>query len=376
MHKRIKQVLSLLVVVAMLVICVPTGLATEDQTSDTVPVTITASAPTFSVTVPTTLPIHMDVYGGITCGDITITNNSSGSVLVEDTQITALNGWTLADYATTTFTDANKGQHRAALQLNRSNGLTASGSDTNEDFIPAGGGRQTISVSAKIPYQGVNAVNTNIAQIIFVLGWNNEEIPLTGLKVVPEMPYMNVGDTQTLTITKIPEDTTDSNPIRVEYAGHLDGNQMNVSESGEITALGAGTTDVWITCGDYTMLYNIVTAGKSDEIILDVGGQCYSLDYSTYHSGSMITFYDIPVSSDKTVDVRLLKHYNGLWCTGLPYGDMEGYILYTNGGSGSGYRPDYAYEVIPALEEGVTLPIYEDIETCTVYFRLPSTTQP
>ena len=151
---------------------------------------------------------------------------------------------------------------------------------------------------------------------------------------------------------------------------------MNVSESGEITALGAGTTDVWITCGDYTMLYNIVTAGKSDEIILDVGGQCYSLDYSTYHSGSMITFYDIPVSSDKTVDVRLLKHYNGLWCTGLPYGDMEGYILYTNGGSGSGYRPDYAYEVIPALEEGVTLPIYEDIETCTVYFRLPSTTQP
>lgn len=143
--------------------------------------------------------------------------------------------------------------NRAALQLNRSNGLTASGSDTNEDFIPAGGGRQTISVSAKIPYQGVDAVNTNIAQIIFVLGWNNEEIPLTGLKVVPEMPYMNVGDTQTLTITKIPEDTTDSNPIRVEYAGHLDGNQMNVSESGEITALGAGTTDVWITCGDYTM---------------------------------------------------------------------------------------------------------------------------
>ena len=177
MRKQIKQGLFLLLAVVMLVACIPTGMAAEDQTSGTVPVIITASAPTFSVTVPTTLPIHMDVYGGITCGNITITNNSSGPVLVEDTQIAALNGWSLVDYDTTTFTNANKGQHRAALRLDRSNGLTATGADTGKDFIPAGGGRQTISLSAKIPYQGTNAVNTSIAKVTFIVGWDNIPIP-------------------------------------------------------------------------------------------------------------------------------------------------------------------------------------------------------
>lgn len=183
MYKKIQYMLSSLLVLAMLVACVPTGMAAEEQTSGTVPVTISASAPIFSVTVPTTLPIHMDAYGGITCGDITITNNSSGPVMVEDTQIASLNGWTLVNYATTNFTDANRGQHRAALRFDRDSGRTAAGSTTGQDIIPAQGGTQRISLSAKIPSQGVDAVNTNIAQVTFVLGWYSV-IVLEGPEVI------------------------------------------------------------------------------------------------------------------------------------------------------------------------------------------------
>lgn len=247
MHKRIKQVLSLLLAVAVLTVCVPAGMAANDQTSGTVPVTITASAPTFSVTVPTTLPIHMDAYGGITCGDITITNNSSGPVLVEDTQIASLNGWTLVDYATTTFTDANKGQHRVALQLSRRNGLTAAGADTGEDFIPAGG-RQTISASAKIPYQGVDVVNTNIAQIVFVLGWHKADIPMTGL-IITGGDSVDVGGTIQLAATKIPPDTTSEGVVQWTSSNR---NIALVNSSGVVTGISAGTATITASCGGFT----------------------------------------------------------------------------------------------------------------------------
>lgn len=244
MHKRIKQALSLLVVLAMLMACVPTGMAAEEQTSGTVPVTITASAPTFSVTVPTTLPIHMDAYGGITCGDITITNNSSGPVLVEDTQIASLNGWTLVDYATTNFTDANRGQHRAALQLNRGNGVTTTGTDTGEDIIPAHGGTQRIALSAKLPSQGVDAINTNIAQIVFVLGWHKADIPMTGL-IITGGDSVDVGSTISLSATKIPADTANAEPLSWSSSNT---SVAMVDGNGVVTGISAGTAVIKASC--------------------------------------------------------------------------------------------------------------------------------
>lgn len=136
------------------------------------------SAAAFDVTVPTTLSIHMDANGGITCGDIVITNNGTESVVVEEAQVTALNGWTLVDYATTTFTDANKGQHKVALQLGSLDGS-----------IAASGGQKTVDVAAKIPYQGVRIVNAPIAQVVFVLGWH-ESIPDAGI----DWEYYTSGD--------------------------------------------------------------------------------------------------------------------------------------------------------------------------------------
>lgn len=139
------------------------------------------SAAVFDVTVPTTLAIHMDAGGGITCGNIVITNNGTESVVVEDAQITALNGWTLVDYATTTFTDANKGQHKVALQLGSLDGS-----------IAANGEQKTVGVAAKIPYQGAKSTHADIAQVILVLG-----VPVLDASI--DWEYTISGDTITLT---------------------------------------------------------------------------------------------------------------------------------------------------------------------------------
>lgn len=106
-------------------------------------------------------------------GWLTITNNSSAAVLIKDTQVSALNGWTLVDYATTTFSDANKGQHKVALQLSSVDGT-----------ISANGGSKTIGVSAKIPRQGAQVTNAAIAQVVFVLGWESSvpDVPAEALK--------------------------------------------------------------------------------------------------------------------------------------------------------------------------------------------------
>lgn len=139
------------------------------------------SAAVIDVTVPTTLSIHMDANGDITCGDIVITNNGTESVVIAEAQVIALNGWTLVDYPTTSFTDANKGQHKVALQLR-----------SLDSSIAANGGQTTINVSAKIPYQGAKVINADIAQVVLVLGVQAPDASI-------DWEYTIDGDTITLT---------------------------------------------------------------------------------------------------------------------------------------------------------------------------------
>lgn len=244
MKRKAIQLLTLLLAIVVLVACFPNVMAAEEQTSGTVPLMVSTGDPVFSVTVPTTLPIHMDANGGITCGDITITNNSTGPVLVEDTQTAALNGWTLVDYATTTFTNADRGQHRMALQFARGNGITAAGVNTGEDIIPSGGGRQTVSVAAKIPYQGVPLTNATIAQVVFVLGWHKVVIPMTGLTITGD-DSVDVGSALQLSATKSPANTTDTGTISWMSSNT---SVATVSSSGTVTGKSEGITTITASC--------------------------------------------------------------------------------------------------------------------------------
>lgn len=197
----------------------------------------------FSVTVPTTVAIHMDASGGITCGDIVITNNSTDAVLIKDTQVSALNGWTLVDYATTTFTDANKGQHKVALQLSAVDGA-----------INANGGSKTIGVAAKLPYQGIQITNAAIAQVAFVLGWyETKPTPSEGLVINGEN-FVDLGYTIQLSATKEPDNTMEIGTISWISS---DISVAPVSSTGIVTGKGIGTATITATCNGFSATKNI-----------------------------------------------------------------------------------------------------------------------
>ena len=68
--------------------------------SASVPVNVTREAATFSVVVPTTLPISVDADGNVTTAtDATIINNSSAPVAVTKVELASLSDWTLAAYS-------------------------------------------------------------------------------------------------------------------------------------------------------------------------------------------------------------------------------------------------------------------------------------
>lgn len=356
MKRTLTKVFVLMLTVALLTVCSPAE-AAEDQTSSTVPLMVSTSDPVFSVFVPTTLPIYMDAAGNITCGDIIITNNSSGPVLVEDTQITALNGWTLADYATTTFTDTNKGQHRVALQLSHGNGLTATGSDTNEDFIPAGG-RQTVSVSAKIPYQGVDATNINIAQIVFVLGWH-KVISLEGLTISGENT-VDVGGTIQLSATKVPANTADDGVILWSSS---DTAVATVSSDGIVNGINAGTVEITASCNGKSTTHEVsVESGipsdfnENHDILFSVTGYstdgsvrykktwcAYGMDYSGNRNGCNkfdSTLHDV-VSPSGTIRIQAVKWPSMLYFYGgWSFTTNEGSSCFVDSNSSSQYWTD------------------------------------
>ena len=55
---------------------------------------------TFSVTVPTSMPMVMDKHGNVTGGTAEIINNSSGNVVVSAVTLRGENGWKIVPYAT------------------------------------------------------------------------------------------------------------------------------------------------------------------------------------------------------------------------------------------------------------------------------------
>ena len=95
---------------ATLALCLAAGMAVpafaastqpaSENTETTVPVTISAQATTFDVTLPTDFPTTVDPDTGETTNgqDATITNGSSGSIVVTQVKVTNYGTWRLAAF--------------------------------------------------------------------------------------------------------------------------------------------------------------------------------------------------------------------------------------------------------------------------------------
>lgn len=134
--------------------------ATPGANGDT-PVTLTAEATTFSVTVPTSIAIHVNADGSVTCptaDTVKIVNNSAGPVKV--TNIAMTNGaWSLVSY---------NGGNRADM--------AAAGVDSKHLGFQMAAGGDTVATSAN----GNQTLTHDATKwVIGALDTGDNELPIT-----------------------------------------------------------------------------------------------------------------------------------------------------------------------------------------------------
>ena len=146
--------------------------------SASVPVNVTREAATFSVVVPTTLPISVDADGNVTTAtDATIINNSSAPVAVTKVELASLSDWTLAAYSRDILNlpvDAKQ----FGLQMNIGDKTVATSNSGTSDVLSdslnaqiAKGQNCAVTYNALFPAQTTAVSDTQIANVVFTVGW-------------------------------------------------------------------------------------------------------------------------------------------------------------------------------------------------------------
>lgn len=146
--------------------------------SASVPVTVTREAATFSVTVPTTLPISVDADGNVTTAtDAAIINSSGAPVAVTKVELASLSDWTLAAYSRDIL-NLPVDTKQFGLQMNIGNKTVATSSRGTSDVLSdslnariAKGQNCAVTYNALFPAQTAAVSDTQIANVVFTVGW-------------------------------------------------------------------------------------------------------------------------------------------------------------------------------------------------------------
>ena len=146
--------------------------------SASVPVNVTREAATFSVVVPTTLPIAVDADGNVTTAtDATIINNSSAPVAVTKVELTGQSNWTLAAYSRDIL-NLPVDTRQFGLQMNIGGKTVATSNSGTSDVLSdslnaqiAKGQNCAVTYNALFPAQTAAVSDTQIANVVFTVGW-------------------------------------------------------------------------------------------------------------------------------------------------------------------------------------------------------------
>ena len=180
MKKILSSVLALTLATA---IAVPVFAAsiTTDGGSQTVPVELTVTTATFSVTVPTALPITVSADGTVTtANDVKIINNSPGAVKV--TNMTISSGeWTEVDYDTIDVAALQTDSFVLAMNINGDKTTADNTITFTPSNWPAFDGKNAgatdelpINYDAKLSIQTAENTDVTIATVVFTIGWDKE----------------------------------------------------------------------------------------------------------------------------------------------------------------------------------------------------------
>ena len=146
--------------------------------SASVPVNVTREAATFSVTVPTTLPISVDANGNVTTAtDAAINNNSGAPVAVTKVELTGQSNWTLAAYSRDIL-NLPVDTRQFGLQMNIGDKTVATSNSGTSDILSdslnaqiAKGQICAVTYNALFPAQTTAVSDTQIANVVFTVGW-------------------------------------------------------------------------------------------------------------------------------------------------------------------------------------------------------------
>lgn len=175
MKKILSLSLALLLLCSAIVMPAHAADITSAGGTQTVPVVLSVEAATFSVTVPTTLPVNISATGVVTTpvDGATIVNNSAAPVAVANVAVTAADTWQLIDFATDPAT-FKVNEHKLGLKLNG----VATGANGAWTFdaskwsaIAANGGTYNFTYEAILPPQTEESNGATMANVVFTIGW-------------------------------------------------------------------------------------------------------------------------------------------------------------------------------------------------------------
>lgn len=143
-----------------------------------VPVTVAREAATFSVTVPSTLPIAVDADGNVTTAtDATIINNSGAPVAVTKVELNSQSNWTLAAYSRDIL-NLPVDTRQFGLQMNIGDKTIATSNSGTSDVLSdslnariAKGQNCAVTYDALFPAQTSAVSDIQIANVVFTVGW-------------------------------------------------------------------------------------------------------------------------------------------------------------------------------------------------------------
>lgn len=158
------------------------GDISSSGSTGSVPIEISAEASTFSVTVPTSIPLNVDANAAVTCANnLKIINNSPAVVYVQqvkvqdgDWSITDFNG---GDRSSLASAAVNSNKLGIALTPDGGNRIATSGSGTQyiggyPNWAVASGGELGLQCEAIATAVSEAKSNVQAASVVFTVGWN------------------------------------------------------------------------------------------------------------------------------------------------------------------------------------------------------------
>ena len=166
-----KKLLSLLLSGAMMLSAMPMANAAYQT-----PVSLTAEAAIFNVTIPTALPVSVNAHGAVTTAtNAVITNNSGAPIAIVGLAVAGINDWETVNYDSTNMAAEKVNAKKVAMNINTCKTTGTNAIDFQYggyDCIDGKGGTQVITYDAKLPAQTSTISSQNIMNVTFTVDWD------------------------------------------------------------------------------------------------------------------------------------------------------------------------------------------------------------